>query len=116
MLDDVTNTSQAPANTSSNSSLSGRTISGGVLNGKAANLPQPTYPPAARAVRAAGVVNVQVTVDERGDVVSAEAVSGHPLLRAAAVAAARQAKFAPTKLSGQSVKVTGVITYNFVMQ
>lgn len=89
-------------------------ISGGVLNGKAISLPKPPYPPAARAVRASGSVNVQVLVDESGNVVSASAVSGHPLLRAAAVSAARGAKFAPTKLSGQPVKVSGVITYNFV--
>ncbi len=89
-------------------------ISGGVLNGKATSLPKPPYPPAARAVRAAGAVNVQVLIDENGNVVSANAVSGHPLLKAAAVAAARSAKFSPTKLSGQAVKVSGVITYNFV--
>jgi protein TonB len=57
-----------------------------------------------------------VTVDENGNVVSAQAVSGHPLLQAAAVAAARGAKFSPTKLSGQAVKVTGVIQYNFVAE
>lgn len=89
-------------------------ISGGVLNGKATSLPKPPYPPAARAVRASGAVSVQVLIDENGNVVSASAVSGHPLLRAAAVAAARGAKFSPTKLSGQPVKVSGVITYNFV--
>ena len=89
-------------------------ISGGVLNGKAISLPQPPYPPAARAVHASGAVNVQVTIDEKGNVTSASAVSGHPLLRAAATAAARQARFAPTKLSGTPVKVTGVIVYNFV--
>jgi TonB family protein len=91
-----------------------KTISGGVLNGKAVSLPKPAYPQAARAVRASGAVNVQVTVDERGEVVSASAVSGHPLLRASAVQAARQAKFSPTLLSGKPVKVTGVIVYNFV--
>jgi outer membrane biosynthesis protein TonB len=48
--------------------------------------------------------------------VSAKAVSGHPLLQAVAVQAARQARFSPTKLSGQPVKVTGVIQYNFVAQ
>ncbi|QYO66445.1 energy transducer TonB [Leptolyngbya sp. 7M] len=69
---------------------------------------------AARAVRAEGPVTVQVLIDEDGNVVSASAVSGHPLLRAAAAAAARQAKFSPTMLSGQPVKVSGVITYNFV--
>ncbi len=90
-----------------------KTISGGVVNGKARNLPTPEYPAAAKAVRASGTVNVQVTIDEDGNVSSANAVSGHPLLRSAAVDAAFQAKFAPTQLSGQAVKVTGVIVYNF---
>lgn len=89
-------------------------ISGGVLNGKAISLPKPPYPPAAKAVRASGSVSVQVLIDENGSVVSASAVSGHPLLRAAAASAARGARFSPTKLSGQPVKVSGVITYNFV--
>lgn len=91
-------------------------ISGGVLNGKAISKPQPEYPAIARAAKAAGTVTVQITVDESGNVISARAVSGHPLLQQSAVAAARQAKFSPTKLSGQPVKVTGVLTYNFVAQ
>lgn len=90
-------------------------VAGGVVNGKADSLPKPVYPAAARAVKASGAVNVQVTIDENGSVISAEAVSGHPLLRAAAVAAARNAKFSPTKLSGQPVKVVGIIVYNFVL-
>ena len=90
-----------------------KTISGGVLNGKAVSLPLPTYPPAARAVRASGAVTVQVVVGEAGEVISAEPVSGHPLLRAAAVEAARGAKFSPTLLSGVPVKVSGVVVYNF---
>jgi protein TonB len=91
-----------------------KTISGGVLNGKAVSLPKPPYPPAARAVRASGAVSVQVLIDESGRVVSASAASGHPLLRAAAEQAARGARFSPTLLSGQPVKVSGIITYNFV--
>jgi protein TonB len=91
-------------------------ISGGVLNGKAISLPKPPYPQIARAAHAAGTVVVQVLIDENGSVVSAHAVSGHPLLQAVAVQAARQARFSPTKLSGQPVKVTGVIQYNFVAQ
>lgn len=90
-----------------------KTISGGILNGKATDLPKPPYPPAARAVRASGNVTVQVLVDESGRVISANAVSGHPLLRAAAVQAARSAKFKPTLLSGKPVKVSGVLTYEF---
>ena len=96
--------------------LSGKTISGGVLNGKAISLPQPAYPPIAKAAKLSGTVVVQVLVDENGNVVSAQAVTGHPLLKAAAVAAARGAKFSPTKLSGELVKVSGVIQYNFAPQ
>jgi protein TonB len=91
-------------------------ISGGVLNGKAISLPKPPYPPIAKAARAAGTVTVQVTIDESGKVISARAVGGHPLLQQAAVQAAYGARFSPTQLSGQAVKVTGVITYNFVAQ
>ncbi|MBX7171939.1 MAG: energy transducer TonB [Pyrinomonadaceae bacterium] len=91
-------------------------VSGGVVNGKAINLVKPPYPPAAKAVRASGAVNVQVTIDENGNVISASAVSGHALLRQAAESAARASKFSPTMLSGQKVKVTGVIVYNFTAQ
>jgi TonB family protein len=91
-----------------------KTISGGVLNGKAISLPKPPYPPAARAVHAGGSVSVQVLIDENGRVISANAVSGNPLLRGAAESAARGARFSPTMLSGQPVKVSGIITYNFV--
>jgi TonB family protein len=105
---------QGPVLTSSTPSGSPKTVSGGVLNGMAISLPKPEYPAAARAVRASGSVSVEVTVDVKGNVVAASAVSGHPLLRAAAVDAARNAKFAPRLLGGQAVKVTGVITYNFV--
>jgi periplasmic protein TonB len=91
-------------------------VSGGVLNGKAISKPQPAYPAIAKAARAQGTVSVQILVDESGRVISASATSGHPLLRAAAESAARQARFSPTLLSGQPVKVSGVITYNFVLQ
>lgn len=90
-----------------------KTVSGGVVNGNAISLPQPIYPAPARAVGAKGAVNVSVTIDENGSVTSASATSGHPLLKQAAVAAARRARFKPTLLSGQAVKVTGIIIYNF---
>ena len=88
-------------------------VSGGVVNGKASVLTKPAFPPAAKAVRAGGAVSVQVTIDENGNVISASAVSGHPLLHAAAANAAKQSKFAATQLSGQPIKTTGVIVYNF---
>jgi TonB family protein len=94
----------------------GSAISGGVLNGKATILPQPVYPAIARAAHASGDVTVEITVDETGNVVAAHAVSGHPLLQAAAVAAARQASFKPTRLNGEPVKVSGALVYSFAAQ
>jgi TonB family protein len=85
----------------------------GVVNGRARDLPKPNYPPAAIALNVQGKVDVQVLIDETGRVVSANAVSGHPLLRAAAAQAGRNARFTPTELSKVPVKVTGVIVYNF---
>lgn len=88
-------------------------ISGGVVNGKARNLVMPSYPTAAKSVGAKGEVKVQVVIDEDGNVISASAVSGHPLLKTSAVNAARSSKFTPTTLTGQKVKVTGFIIYQF---
>jgi TonB family protein len=93
-----------------------RTIQGGVLNGKAVSLPQPPYPPIARAAKASGTVNVEVIVDEQGNVVGAYAVSGHPLLQGAAVSAAREAKFTPTRVNGEPTKISGILVYNFIAQ
>jgi TonB family protein len=93
-----------------------KTISGGVVNSKARSLVAPTYPAAAKTVNASGAVNVQIVIDEQGNVISAIATGGHPLLRSTAVEAAKQSKFAPTLLSGNPVKVTGTIVYNFASQ
>jgi TonB family protein len=107
---------KAPNATGAAPAGSRRIISGGVLNGKALSLPAPSYPPIARQAHASGTVVVQVTIDESGGVVNAHAVSGHPLLQAVSVQAARDARFSPTKLCDIPVKVTGVITYRFVAQ
>ena len=90
-----------------------------VLNlerGRAIHLPLPNYPEIARAAHAQGSVDVQVIIDVDGKIIAAAAVSGHPLLQATCVKAARESLFSPTKLEGAPVKVTGVIRYNFVTQ
>ena len=87
----------------------------GVLKGNAISLPKPEYPALARPIRLQGAVTVQILIDEDGNVVSAKVVSGHPILSPAAVKAAMRSRFHPTKLSGQPVKVSGLITYNFEM-
>lgn len=93
-----------------------RPVSSGVLNGKAISLPKPTYPPAARSAQVSGVVTVEVVIDESGKVISAKASDGPQLLRQAAEQAARLARFSPTILSGQPMKVSGQINYNFSLQ
>jgi len=93
------------------------TIQGDTLErGRVLQLPQPAFPAIARAAHVQGSVDVQVLIDKDGKVIAAAAVSGHPLLQAASVKAAREAVFTPTKLDGAPVKVTGIIKYNFVTQ
>lgn len=77
------------------------------------SLPRPTYPAEAREAKVTGAVRVLTTVDEQGNVVEAEAISGSPLLQGAAVAAARQAKFEPLVNNGRPVKTRSVISYSF---
>ena len=91
-------------------------VSTGVLRGNAISLPQPVYPSIAKQIKLQGAVSVQILIDEFGKVVSAEAVSGHPILIPEAKRAALQARFTPTKLSGVPVKVSGVIVYKFSVQ
>ena len=106
---------EAPAQPSPEAEKLEQVVMEGVLNGKAIKKPQPRYPPDAKSARAQGTVTVQIVVDENGNVASAQAVSGHSLLRGAGEEAARKAKFEPTTLCGRPVKVSGVITYNFVL-
>jgi len=91
-----------------------RVIRDNAIVKKALSMPKPAYPASARPVRAAGPVSVRIVVDESGNVFSAEAIDGHPLLRNAAVAAACQAKFNPTMVAQRRVLATGTITYFFV--
>lgn len=84
------------------------------VNNKAAVPAKPTYPAAARAVRASGTVQVQVTIDVDGEIVEAKAISGHPLLKQAAEKSATESRFAPTLLKGQPVIIKGIIVYNFL--
>lgn len=96
---------------------SGRSVTGGVLNGKAIIKPQPAYPIMARSAHAQGTVVVKIIVDETGKVIKAEATgNSDPSLRQASVEAALRARFTPTFLEGVPVKVSGFITYNFVLQ
>ncbi|MDQ3743687.1 MAG: energy transducer TonB [Acidobacteriota bacterium] len=91
-------------------------VSGGVLNGRVISKPQPVYPLTAKQAHVQGTVIVQIVVDEQGNVLSAHAIQGPPLLRKAGEEAASKARFTPTLLCGRPVKVTGVITYHWVLR
>lgn len=88
-------------------------VLGAVVDGKAVSKPQPDYPDNLKAAGVGGQVTVKVTINEKGDVIEAHAVSGEPQLRGSAEAAAMRAKYTPTTLCGHAVKVSGVINYNF---
>lgn len=91
-------------------------ISKGVITSEALSLPKPMYPEMAKLMRLQGKVTIQVLIDETGKVISARVLDGDPLFKQAAERAAYQARFSPTRLSDQPVKVSGVISYNFVLQ
>ncbi|MBA2621060.1 MAG: TonB family protein [Acidobacteria bacterium] len=87
----------------------------GILNIKRKAAINPKYPAAAIKAKASGTVNVSLTIDEQGNVITAEAVKGHELLREVSVAAARQTKFLPHIVNGKAVKVSGILVFNFVL-
>lgn len=87
-----------------------------LISSKIVSKPVPPYPQIAVVSHTQGSVTVEILVDEQGRVVAATATSGPALLRAAAQQAAMLARFTPTQLNGQPVKVTGVINYNFVLR
>lgn len=89
-------------------------VSGGILNGRAINRIMPVYSREAREAGASGTVEVRVVFDETGKVIWARAISGHPELRRAAEDAAWKTKFSPTIPSGEAVRTSGVLLYNFV--
>ena len=88
----------------------------GFLNGSAIDLPKPAYPAEAKKDHITGQVQVKVFVDETGKVTSAEIMSGPGALQAAALEAAKRARFQPHIVNGVAVKVFGVLTYDFTGQ
>ncbi|HEX8249648.1 MAG TPA: energy transducer TonB [Pyrinomonadaceae bacterium] len=82
----------------------------GVVNKRARYIPKPIV---SRVIKASGEVKVEIAVDVNGKVVSAKAISGHPLLRPAAEASARRTRFAPTLINGPAIIVIAYLVYNF---
>jgi len=87
----------------------------GSLVGYATRQAQPTYPPVAKTTRTTGVVKVEVTVDENGEVAEVQKMSGPSMLQGAAKDAIRKWKFKPFVRDGQPVRATGFVNFNFAM-
>jgi len=83
------------------------------LRSAAINLPPAELPLGAELTGLQGRVEVQIIVDEKGEVTSARAASSNSLLNGAAEAAALKARFSPARLSPDPARVFGVITYDF---
>lgn len=87
-------------------------ISVGILDGRALNKPAPVYPALVKSAHLSGRTVVDILIDKTGQVEKAEIVSGHPLVYNAVLEAAKQAKFYPTLVAGQPVKVSGILNYD----
>jgi TonB family protein len=106
-----------PANVSAATSAQpagSRIVSVGPLNGQATRLASPTYTAEHRRMGLQGKVTVFVSLDEKGEILSAEATDGPKQLRIAAEDAVKKSKFKPYVSQGQAVKSSGFITFNFV--
>lgn len=90
------------------------TISGGVLNGKATYLAKPSYPEEAKASRASGSISVKILINEQGNVTRVGYESGKVIFLPGTLPAVCQSKFSPTLLQGRPIRVSGIVTYNFV--
>jgi len=91
-----------------------RTVSRGIVNGKATSLIKPSYPASMANDGKSGAVVVRVLIETDGTVLEARATCGHPDFAKNAVKAALKSKFSPTSVDGQAVRVNGIIVYNFV--
>jgi hypothetical protein len=95
---------------------SDKMYAGGLLNGKALVLGKPPFPVYAKSAHLSGSVEVKVVIDTDGKVISTHAVSGPPVFREGSEKAAMRSKFSPTAFCGEPVKVSGIITFNYVAQ
>ena len=88
-------------------------VGGRVQNAKLIRQPQPIYPQIAKSARISGTVELSAIIGEDGHIQQLTVVSGHPLLRQAALDAVKQWVYQPTLLNEQPVKVSTTIDVIF---
>jgi protein TonB len=80
-------------------------VSSGVAAGNVTKKIPPSYPAAAKAARITGTVKIIAVIGKDGKIANASVVSGHPLLRASALAAVQQWEYKPYLLNNEPVEV-----------
>ena len=106
-------TAAKPEPSSSDASKTSGPLDVGPLKDFATAKPSPVYPQAARVIRQSGIVRVDVTVNEAGEVTEVQKTTGPAMLQAAARDAIKKWKFKPFTRDGQPVKATGYVSFNF---
>jgi TonB family protein len=86
-----------------------------VDKGELIEAPPPVYPEEAKKDKIEGLVTVAIVIGEDGNVISSKAKSGPEALHGAAEVAASKARFRPTTVNGKAAKVSGAMSYNFVI-
>jgi protein TonB len=88
-------------------------VGGRVQNAMLLRHPDPVYPQIAKSARISGTVELSAIIGEDGHIQELKVVSGHPLLRQAALDAVKQWVYKPTLLNEQPVKVSTTIDVIF---
>ena len=91
-------------------------VSSGVAQGLLVRQMKPEYPALARQARIEGAVMLQATIGKDGTVQNLRVISGHPMLTAAAIAAAKQWLYRPYYLNGEPVEVETQINVIFTLK
>jgi periplasmic protein TonB len=90
-------------------------VGGRVQSAKLMRHPDPVYPQIAKSARISGTVELSAIIGEDGHIQELKVVSGHPLLRQAALDAVKQWVYQPTLLNEQAVKVSTTIDVIFTL-
>ena len=91
-------------------------VGGDVQSAKLIKQIVPVYPRTAIQTRIAGTVRLLGIIAKDGTIQRLQVLSGHPLLRQAALAAVSQWIYRPTILNGQPVEVEAPIDVIFILR
>lgn len=90
-------------------------VGGAVQESKLLSKVAPEYPQEAKEKGIQGIVILQLTINEKGEVSDVKVLKGDELLSKAAVDAVRQWQYVPTLLNGEPVSVIATVTLNFTL-